>query len=105
LGKNSILIVEFANQAVRNGKTALEAALSATLSRLRPILMTSLAFMAGLVPLALASGAGELGNRSIGTAALGGMFMGTFLGLFLTPGLFVIVYWLAQKFRKQYANS
>jgi Cation/multidrug efflux pump len=59
-------------------------------SRLRPILMTSFAFICGLIPLLLASGAGALGNRSIGTAAAGGMFIGTAVGIFLVPGLYLI---------------
>ena len=83
LGKNAILIVEMANQFRAAGATPFEAAVKGAVSRLRPILMTSFAFICGLIPLVLASGAGALGNRSIGTAAAGGMFIGTFVGIFL----------------------
>ena len=79
LGKNAILIIEMANQYRHQG-----------LSRLRPILMTSFAFICGLIPLVFATGAGALGNRSIGTAAAGGMLIGTFVGIFLIPGLYVL---------------
>ncbi|GAB3259500.1 efflux RND transporter permease subunit [Larkinella harenae] len=97
LGKNAILIVEFANQKQQEGMSILKAAMEGALSRLRPILMTSFAFIAGLIPLCIASGAGALGNRSIGTAAAGGMFIGTLFGLFLIPGLYVAFAKLAQK--------
>ncbi len=90
LGKNAILIVEFARQRLLLGETPAKAAVSGALSRLRPILMTSFAFIAGLIPLLVASGAGALGNRTIGTAAAGGMFFGTIFGVFLIPGLFLI---------------
>lgn len=90
LGKNAILIVEFANQRLQEGATVLQAAIDGAASRLRPILMTSLAFIAGLIPLMIANGAGALGNRSIGTAAAGGMLFGTLFGVILIPGLFAI---------------
>lgn len=90
LGKNAILIVEFAVQRRRQGHSIAAAAREGAISRLRPILMTSFAFIAGLIPLCIASGAGALGNRSIGTAAAGGMFIGTLAGLFIIPGLYVI---------------
>jgi len=90
LGKNAILIVEFAIQRQQEGRTVLQAAVEGAASRLRPILMTSFAFVAGLVPLCIATGAGALGNRSIGTAAAGGMVMGTVFGVILVPGLYVI---------------
>ena len=67
----------------------LESGVHAAVERLRPILMTSFAFISGLIPLALASGAGAIGNRTIGTAAAGGMFIGTFVGIILIPGLYV----------------
>ncbi len=89
LGKNAILIVEFANQRQKEGRTIIQAAIEGAVSRLRPILMTSFAFIAGLIPLMLASGAGAVGNRSIGTAAAGGMLTGTIFGLFVIPGLYV----------------
>ncbi|MDB5270056.1 MAG: multidrug transporter AcrB [Hymenobacter sp.] len=90
LGKNAILVIEFAEQRRRAGATVLEAAVQGAVSRLRPILMTSFAFIAGLIPLVIASGAGALGNRSIGTAAAGGMLIGTVFGMVLIPGLYVL---------------
>jgi HAE1 family hydrophobic/amphiphilic exporter-1 len=90
LGKNAILIVEFAIQRQKEGLTALAAAIEGAKERLRPILMTSLAFVAGLLPLCFADGAGALGNRSIGTAAAGGMLFGTVFGVVLVPGLYVL---------------
>ncbi|GGF08689.1 efflux RND transporter permease subunit [Hymenobacter cavernae] len=91
LGKNAILIIEFAVlKRKEEGLSALEAAVQGGYSRLRPILMTSFAFIAGLIPLTIATGAGALGNRSIGTAAAGGMFIGTLFGVVLIPGLYVL---------------
>ena len=89
LGKNAILVIEFAEQRRRAGATVLQAAVQGAVSRLRPILMTSFAFIAGLIPLMLADGAGAIGNRSIGTAAAGGMLIGTVFGMVLIPGLYV----------------
>ena len=100
LGKNAILIIEMANQYRKSGMSVLDAALKGGMSRLRPILMTSFAFICGLIPLMFASGAGALGNRSIGTAAAGGMFIGTFVGIFLIPGLYVIFESLATRLRR-----
>jgi len=90
LGKNAILIVEFAIQRKKLGSSILEGAIAGAASRLRPILMTSFAFIAGLIPLCIATGAGALGNRSIGMAAAGGMLTGTLLGIILIPGLYVV---------------
>jgi hydrophobic/amphiphilic exporter-1 (mainly G- bacteria), HAE1 family len=90
LGKNAILIVEFAVLKQKQGLTAFEAAIEGSKSRLRPILMTSFAFIAGLIPLMLASGAGAIGNRTIGTAAAGGMLFGTLFGVIIIPGLYYI---------------
>lgn len=90
LGKNAILIVEFAIQRKKMGVSVLSAAVEGAASRLRPILMTSFAFIAGLIPLCIASGAGALGNRSIGTAAAGGMLVGTVFGVIVIPGLYVL---------------
>ncbi|WP_207494479.1 efflux RND transporter permease subunit [Aridibaculum aurantiacum] len=90
LGKNAILIVEFAELRRKEGLSILAAAKEGAKARLRPILMTSFAFIAGLIPLCIASGAGALGNRSIGTAAAGGMFFGTVFGIIIIPGLYVI---------------
>jgi HAE1 family hydrophobic/amphiphilic exporter-1 len=97
LGKNAILIVEYAEAEYRSGRAVRQAVLQAARLRLRPILMTSLAFVAGLIPLASASGAGEVANRTIGTATIGGMVMGTFWGLFLVPGLYIITKRLQQR--------
>ena len=96
LGKNAILIVEFAILRRNEGHSILEAAKQGAVSRLRPILMTSFAFIAGLIPLCVASGAGALGNRSIGTAAAFGMLSGTLFGVILIPGLYVIFATLAE---------
>jgi HAE1 family hydrophobic/amphiphilic exporter-1 len=90
LGKNAILIIEFAVQRRRHGDTIIQAAIEGARSRLRPILMTSFAFVAGLIPLCIASGAGAIGNRSIGIAAAGGMVIGTIVGIFIIPGLYII---------------
>jgi HAE1 family hydrophobic/amphiphilic exporter-1 len=90
LAKNAILIVEFALERRRRGMQISQAALEGAQARLRPILMTSFAFILGLVPLMLASGAGSEGNRSIGTGAVGGMLIGTLFGVFVIPALFVI---------------
>jgi HAE1 family hydrophobic/amphiphilic exporter-1 len=90
LGKNAILIIEFAVLKQKEGLSIVEAVIEGSFARLRPILMTSFAFIAGLIPLILASGAGSIGNRTIGSASAGGMFFGTILGLIFIPGLFVI---------------
>ncbi|HAI82491.1 MAG TPA: hydrophobe/amphiphile efflux-1 family RND transporter, partial [Chitinophagaceae bacterium] len=100
LGKNAILVVEYAIQKQKQGLTILEAAKEGAISRLRPILMTSFAFVAGLIPLCIASGAGAMGNRSIGTAAAGGMLIGTIFGVVIVPGLYVVFATLAQKFAR-----
>jgi hydrophobic/amphiphilic exporter-1 (mainly G- bacteria), HAE1 family len=91
LGKNAVLIVEFASQRqVEGGMTVKEAAIAGAKERFRPILMTSFAFIAGLIPLAMATGAGAVGNRTIGTSALGGMLTGTVFGVLVIPGLYYI---------------
>ena len=97
LGKNAILIIEMANQYRKEGMSILQSAIKGSVSRLRPILMTSFAFIFGLIPLTIATGAGAIGNRSIGTAAAGGMFIGTIVGLFLIPGLYMIFEGLASR--------
>ncbi|NDV16348.1 efflux RND transporter permease subunit [Muricauda sp. TY007] len=90
LGKNAVLIVEFAVQKHRQGATILEAAIEGSKQRFRPILMTSFAFIAGLIPLVVATGAGAIGNRTIGGSALGGMLIGTIFGVLLIPGLYFV---------------
>ena len=88
LGKNAVLIVEFAVQKHEQGLSVRDAAIEGAKARFRPILMTSFAFIAGLVPLVVATGAGANGNRTIGTAALGGMLFGTVFGVIIIPGLY-----------------
>jgi len=100
LGKNAILIVEFASLRHREGRTILEAAIDGSITRLRPILMTSFAFIAGLIPLLFASGAGATGNRTIGAAAAGGMLLGTIFGVILVPGLYVVFAHFGKKISK-----
>ncbi|HPM30971.1 MAG TPA: efflux RND transporter permease subunit [Chryseolinea sp.] len=90
LGKNAVLIVEFAVQKHRHGATIFEAAIEGAKVRFRPILMTSFAFIAGLIPLVVATGAGAIGNRTIGGSALGGMLLGTVFGVIIIPGLYYI---------------
>lgn len=97
LAKNAILIIEFAVQKRQAGLTIRQAAIEAARLRLRPILMTSFAFIAGLIPLLTATGASAMGNRSIGTGAVGGMLTGVLLGIFIIPVLFVIFQSLQEK--------
>jgi len=90
LGKNAVLIVEFAVQKRQQGETILNAAIEGARVRFRPILMTSFAFVAGLIPLIIATGAGAIGNRTIGASAMGGMLFGTIFGVIIIPGLYYI---------------
>ena len=96
LGKNAVLIVEFAVQAHQGGLSVADAAIEGARARFRPILMTSFAFIAGLIPLVLAHGPGAIGNRTIGSSALGGMFLGTMIGVLVVPGLYFIFGTLAE---------
>jgi len=91
LGKNAVLIVEFAVQRHRAGDSVFNAAIEGSAARFRPILMTSFAFIAGLIPLVFASGPGAIGNRTIGSASAGGMLVGTIFGVLLIPGLYYLM--------------
>lgn len=97
LAKNAILIVEFALDRRRGGMDIIQAAIEGAVARLRPILMTSFAFIFGIMPLMFSTGAGAIGNKSIGTGAVGGMFIGTVLGVFAIPVLFIIFQQLQEK--------
>jgi multidrug efflux pump subunit AcrB len=90
LGKNAILIIEFAVQRRHEGLSLKDAGIEGAKLRFRPIAMTSFAFIAGLVPLVRATGPGAIGNRTIGTTAVGGMLMGTLVGVFVIPGLYYL---------------
>lgn len=105
LAKNAILIVEFAVARNKQGFDIVPAAIEGARQRLRPILMTSFAFVAGLIPLCLASGAGAIGNRSIGTAAAGGMLIGTIFGLVVIPGLYIFFAKLENKKKNEKIKS
>ena len=98
--KNAILIVEFAEQLRKQGRSIVDAAIEASELRLRPILMTSFAFILGVVPLAIANGAGALGRQSIGTTIIGGMLVSTILNLFFIPVVYVIVVTITSKFSR-----
>ena len=101
LSKNAILIVEFALDRRRAGMPVIQAAIEGAEARLRPILMTSFAFIFGIMPLMFSTGAGAFGNRSIGTGAVGGMFIGTVFGLFAIPVLFIIFQNIQEKIRSK----
>jgi len=97
LGKNAVLIVEFATQRHAQGASVFKAAMEGATVRFRPILMTSFAFIAGLIPLMIASGPGKIGNRTIGSAAAGGMLFGTIFGVIIIPGLYYVFGTIAAK--------
>lgn len=99
LGKNAVLIVEFATQRHSQGASVLKAAMEGASVRFRPILMTSFAFIAGLIPLMIASGPGKIGNRTIGSAAAGGMLFGTVFGVLIIPGLYFIFGKIAERYK------
>ena len=97
LAKNAILIVQFALERRRTGMAIKYSAILGAGARLRPILMTSLAMVVGLLPLMFASGVGKNGNQTLGAAAVGGMFIGTLCQVFVVPALFAVFQWLQEK--------
>jgi len=97
LAKNAILIVEFAIQRRRHGESLLDSAIDGAKARLRPILMTSFAFILGLLPLVFANGVNAVGNRSVATGAAGGLLIGTLLGIFVIPVLYIAFQWLQER--------
>jgi len=103
--KNAILIVEFANQLRERGRSIVDAAREAAETRLRPILMTSLAFILGILPLTVATGAGQAARQSLGTAVVCGMVVSTLVNLYLIPVLYVGFETLRERFRKPAAHD
>jgi HAE1 family hydrophobic/amphiphilic exporter-1 len=101
LAKNAILIVEYALQRRYSGMSIMQSAIEGAVARLRPILMTSIAFIVGLMPLVVGGGVGANGNRSIGIGAAGGMLIGTFIGILVVPAMYVIFQTLQEKVKKR----
>ena len=104
LAKNAILIVEFSKQRREEGLSIVESAIEGAKERLRPILMTAFSFILGLFPLVFASGVGAAGNRSIGTGAAGGLLIGTVVGVFVIPVLYIVFQWLHEKVSSKKVN-
>ena len=103
--KNAILIVEFANQLRDKGLSITDAAIKSSEERLRPILMTSLAFIFGILPLAIATGAGAAARQSLGTSILGGMIVSTFLSLFIVPVLYIVIGSIRESIRERQSKK
>jgi HAE1 family hydrophobic/amphiphilic exporter-1 len=103
--KNAILIVEFGRELRLAGRSIREAAVEAARLRFRPIIMTSFAFILGVLPLVLATGAGAASRRALGTAVFGGMITATFLAVFFVPAFFVVMQWLSEKVSRRKVGS
>ena len=103
--KNAVLIVEFAEQLRHQGRSVVDAAIQAADTRLRPIIMTSFAFLLGVVPLVLATGAGAASRKSLGTAVFGGMLLSTFVNLIFIPVLYTLVETARTKLLKRHEHG